>query len=354
LGASWGGQGSGIDAGGWVQWGLVGEGARAAGRAGEQRGSDEHPRPSRRGRKEHRMDSRDQERPTRRDILRRAAAGAAGLCAGPLRALGAAATDRSPKKRKQIPIALQLYSVRRECDKNGGKNFPAVVEAVAKMGYRGVEFAGYYGWKAKDIRKILKDNGLKCAGAHIGLETMLGDQLKRTVEFHKTIGNKFLIVPGLAGKYTGSAKAWLAAAKLFNEIAAKLKPLGMHTGYHNHSHEFRPMGEKTPWDLLFGNTTKGVVMQLDIGNCMGGGGKPVGILKKYPGRALTLHMKEHGGGPKAVLGDGEAPWKEILTLARTIGGTQWYIIEQERYGYPPLECVKRCLAGLRKIRAELE
>ena len=255
------------------------------------------------------------------------------------------------KPTRKIPIALQLYSVRMECSKDKGKRFPAIVKALAEMGYEGVEFAGYYGYNAKQLRKILDDNGLKCAGTHTGLNTLLGDTLKRTVEFHKTLGNKFLIAPGLPKKNRASAQAWLDTAKLFNEIAEKVKAEGMRTGYHNHSHEFKPLDGKVPWDVFFGNTNKEVVMQLDMGNCMGGGGDPVAILKKYPGRAGTVHMKERGH--KAVLGGGEVKWKEIITLCRTTGETEWFIIEQESYPYPPMETVRRCLTGLKKILASM-
>jgi sugar phosphate isomerase/epimerase len=299
------------------------------------------------------MDSQQQDRLSRRGVLRLTCAGAAGVWAGGLRALGAAeaVAVRPEAPRKKIPIALQLYSVRMECSKDKGKHFPKVVEAVAKMGYEGVEFAGYYGYQAKDLKKILDDNGLKCAGTHTGLGTLQGKNLAKTIEFHKTIGNQFLIVPGLPRKNRASAEAWLATAKLFNGIAEQLKPHGMHTGYHNHSHEFKPMNGQVPWDIFFSNTHKEVVMQLDTGNCMGGGGDPVAILKKYPGRAATVHMKERGH--KAVLGGGQVQWKEVVTLCQTTGGTEWYIIEQESYPYPPMETVKRCLDGLKKILASV-
>ena len=55
------------------------------------------------------------------------------------------------QRRQRIPIGLQLYSVRHDCQ----KDLPGTVEAVAKMGYQGVEFAGYYDYSAKDIRKML-------------------------------------------------------------------------------------------------------------------------------------------------------------------------------------------------------
>jgi sugar phosphate isomerase/epimerase len=261
-----------------------------------------------------------------------------------------ASEARSPQ---DIPIGLQLYSVRKECEKDDGKNFPAVVEAVAKMGYRGVEFAGYYGWQAADIRKVLDDHGLVCCGAHVGIDTLLGDELPRSVELHRTLGNRFLIVPGLGEQYRNSAAAWADTAKLFNEIAARLAPHGMLTGYHNHHIEFQPMEGQLPWDVFFGGTRPEVVMQLDLGNAMHGGGDPVAMFRKYPGRSITIHMKEHGGAATAVVGEGEVDWKQVMTLAAEIGGTEWFIVEHERDPATALADVDRCLQNLRAIRAEL-
>ncbi len=288
---------------------------------------------------------------SRRDVLRLGAAGAAGLLTGGLPAL--AMKDPPAGGAKRLPVGLQLYSVRKECGKDKGKNLPHVIEAVAKMGYEGVEFAGYYGYKAPELKKMLDANGLKCCGTHTGLGSLLGDNLKRTVEFHKTLENPFLIVPGMPGKYRKSAEGWKEAAGVFNEVAARLKPQGMYCGYHNHSHEFKPLDGTTAWDIFFGNTVKDVVMQLDTGNCMGGKGDPVAYLKKYPGRALTLHLKESGGDGKTVVGEGKCPWKDIIKLARTIGGTRWHIIEHERHGRPPLEAVDLCLKNFRKLQADV-
>jgi sugar phosphate isomerase/epimerase len=90
-------------------------------------------------------------------------------------------------------------------------------------------------------------------------------------------------------------------------------------------------------------------MQLDTGNCLGGGGDPVAVLKRYPGRATTIHLKEHGGPRGAPVGEGDMPWKEIFELCESTGGTEWYIVEQESYATAPLEVVRRCLENLRKM-----
>jgi sugar phosphate isomerase/epimerase len=223
-------------------------------------------------------------------------------------------------------------------------------DLVAKMGYKGVEFAGNYGKKAEELRKILDDNGLTCCGTHTGLNTILGDELPKTIEFNKIIGNKFLIVPGLPREYFESRQGWLKAAKLFTEASARVKPHGMYVGYHNHNIEFKPLDGEMPWDSFFGNTPKDVVMQFDTGNAMHAGAAAAPFIKKYPGRALTVHLKEFSKtNDKALIGEGDIPWKTIFDLCETIGATQWYIVEQESYPYPPMECVARCLDNLRKM-----
>src|SRR5882762_10592668 len=98
---------------------------------------------------------------------------------------------------KSIPFGLQLYSVRNEC----AKDLVGTVTAVAKMGYKAVEFAGYHGRDAQTLRKLLDDLGLKCCGTHIGLDTLLGEKFDKTIEFNKILGNPFLIVASLPEKY---------------------------------------------------------------------------------------------------------------------------------------------------------
>jgi sugar phosphate isomerase/epimerase len=280
---------------------------------------------------------------TRREMLK-LGAGAAALCATGIGLRPAAAKPATHTKK--VPIALQLYSVRGDC----AKDLAGVLEAVAKMGYVGVEFAGYYGHDPKEIRKMLDRNGLKCCGTHTGLGALLGDNLKGTIELHKTLGAKFINVPSMGHDRLGSPEAIVKTARLFNELAEKLKPAGMRVGYHSHGGDFRQFDGRTAWDIFFSNTKPAVNMQLDIGNCIGGGGDPYAILKKFPGRAATVHIKEHGGKPGAVIGEGDVKWKEIFALCEKPGGIEWYIVEQEGYGaLSPLQVVKRCLVNLRKM-----
>jgi len=246
-------------------------------------------------------------------------------------------------------IALQLYSVREDCR----KDFKDVLEKVAEMGYEGVEFAGFYGWSADKLRDLLDDLGLKVAGAHISIDTLLGENFNKNVEFHRVLGNKYLIVPGLPEDWRNSRDSWLKTAKIFNELAEKLKTYGIRIGYHNHTVEFQRFNGETGWDLFFRNTVSEVIMQLDTGNAMHGGlsnNDIIDILRRYPGRAITIHLKEYSSKDKnALIGDGEVDWKNILKLCEKVGETEWYIVEQESYKYPPLKCVEICLKNLLEI-----
>ena len=246
----------------------------------------------------------------------------------------------------KIQVALQLYSVREDCS----KDFVGTLRKVSEMGYEGVEFAGYYGKEAKELKKFLDDFGLKVAGTHITIDTLLGEELEKTVEFNSTLGNKFLIVPGLPKEYTNSKEAWIKTANLFNEISEKVKPYGMRVGYHNHYIEFKPRDGETPWDIFFGAAKNDIVMQLDTGNAMKGGGDPVEILRKDARKVATIHLKEFSStNDKAILGEGQVNWKEVLNLCEIAGKTEWYIIEQESYAHPPIECAELCLKNLRRM-----
>ncbi len=241
----------------------------------------------------------------------------------------------------RIPVGLQLYSLREQCK----TDLPAMLAAVSKIGYKGVEFAGYHGHSAKDLRKMLDDDGLIACGTHTPYDSVLGDKLKETVEFNRVIGNKFLIVPWMTGK---SKQEWLDKAKLFNEIADKVKADGMWVGYHAHAHDFQKFEGESAWDIFFGNTRPEVIMQLDTSNCLQGGADPVTVLKKYPGREQTIHLKAYGAGPEAVIGEDKVDWKPVFEFCESKGKTQWYVAEHET-SKDPLDAVKRSFEALRKL-----
>ena len=245
-----------------------------------------------------------------------------------------------------IPIGLQLYSVRHDCE----KDLEGVLDAVKAMGYDGVEFAGYYGRTAEELKALLDARNLVCCGTHVGLDTLQGDELAKTVAFNKILDNRYLIVPWIDEKRRSSRAGWLEMAKVFNELADQVRPDGMQVGYHNHHVEFTEMDGEVQWDTFFGHTKKEVIMQFDTGNAMMGGGETPPYLRKYPGRATTVHVKPYSETrPKALIGEDDLPWGEIFELCETVGGTTWYIVEYEIEGVPALEAVEKCLGSLRKM-----
>ncbi len=273
---------------------------------------------------------------SRRSFLRRSALGAAGLTVG----AGFARLADAAAARK-IPVGVQLYSVREQC----AKDLPGTLAAISTIGYKGVEFAGYHGRSAKELRKMLDDLGLVACGTHTPYESVSANKLAETIEFNRTIGNKFLIVPWMEGK---SKQAWLDRAKEFNELADKVKADGLWVGYHAHSHDFEKFDGETAWDLFFGNTKPEVIMQLDTSNCCEGGADPVAVLRKYPGRAKTIHIKANGGGPEAVIGEDKVDWKGVFEFCEGKGGTQWYVLEHET-SKDPIDAVKRSFEALKKM-----
>jgi len=259
--------------------------------------------------------------------------------------------NKENKLENRIPIGLQLFSVRGECN----KDLPATLKSISNIGYEGVEPWGYsgentewLGWSGDDIRKMLDDNNLKCCGMHLRTEALIGDNLHRTIELNQKLGNKFLIIAADKGRMS-SVNTIMELAQILNEVADKLKPLGMLTGYHAHGFDFDKFDGRTAWDILFSNTNDDVVMQLDIGNCFNGGGDPIAILRKFTGRARSVHIKEYGGKPDAIIGQGEADWEEIFRLCENSHNTEWYIVEQgEKDGFG-FDIPKKCLDALHNM-----
>ena len=254
----------------------------------------------------------------------------------------------------QIPIALQLYSVRHDLD----RDLRGTLKAVAEMGYQGVEFAGAPKQSAGELKPLLDEYGLACCGWHTPFALVQADTLEATIAFNQALDNPNVIVPGIPAHLRETRDDWVKLAAFFNELAQKLAIHGMKTGYHNHHIEFAPLNGERPWDTFFGNTGTGVIMQLDTGNAIFGGGDPVAILRQYPGRAGTVHLNPYSKalgkddpdqGFQPVIGDDDTPWESIFELCESTGGTQWYIVEYESDAYPPLEAVNLCLENLKAM-----
>ena len=247
----------------------------------------------------------------------------------------------APATGKKIPVAVQLYSVRTAAE----RDLAGTLEGIAKMGYDGVEFAGYYGKDIKDIRKMLDDNGLKCCGTHTALNEFRGDRFERTAELHKTLGAKFMIVPGGIDNYLHDIERNKQIAEEFNQLAEKAKALDLFIGYHAHGGDARLIDGTPAWERFFDATVPEVIMQMDIGNYKDGGGDPYAMIEKFKGRSKTVHLKEGGQG-NPIIGDGTVDWKRVFELSETVGGVEWYVVEDER-GPNNLTRIERCLAAIR-------
>jgi len=172
---------------------------------------------------------------------------------------------------------------------------------------KGVEFAGYYGHEARAVRRMLDTNGLVCCGTHTQMADLADDKLAATLEFNKTLGNKYgHLSPGWSRRRPIRRRRGWDMPSGSNVLAEKLKPQGMWIGYHAHQHDFDDIGGTTPWDIIASNTGRTSSMQLDLGNCMDGAAIRSNNLKRYPGRAITIHLKEHSAtNKKAMIGEGD-------------------------------------------------
>ncbi len=245
-------------------------------------------------------------------------------------------------------VGLQLYTVRDDC----AKDFPGTIKKVAQLGFTGVEFAGYYGRTAQEVRQMLDENKLKCYGTHIGLDALMPENFEKTVEFNKVIGNSFLIVASLPHERMSTRAAIFETAKVFNEISQKLLKHKMLLGFHNHAAEFRTVEGELIFDTFFKNTDKRVAIQFDTGNAMSAGYQPTPFMEKYPKRVLSSHVKEFSAtNPNAMLGEGDVNWKDVVKFFKSKNRPKWFIIEHENYPFPPMECAEKCLRNFEKLMA---
>jgi sugar phosphate isomerase/epimerase len=262
-------------------------------------------------------------------------------------------------KPKNELMGLQLYSVREDM-----KTDPlGTMKALAGMGYKYVEHASYvqrkfYGYEAKEFKKVLDDLGLKMPSGHTVMGKPHWDESKKdftdlwkyTVEDAAIIGQEYVISPWLDESLRQTADDLMRYMEVFNKSGELCKASGMKFGYHNHDFEFSVMLDgSTVYDIMLKNTDpKLVIQQLDIGNLYNGGAKAIDIVKQYPGRFQSMHVKDevassagHEKFESAVLGTGIVGVKEVIDLGRKSGGTKHFIIEQESYqGKTPLACMK--------------
>lgn len=280
--------------------------------------------------------------PTRRDILKLGGAAAASAILAPAFARTAGAAW------KKIPVGTQLWCVRRQL----ATDIPGTLGALAAAGFDGVELENAFKVPGPEWRKHLDAAKLKACGFHHTLAELQGEKLAATIEFNQAIGNRHLIIRSLAGEIYKSADLLKKTADAVNEAAVKVKPHGMRVGYHNHSADFNLIEGEYWWNRFADATTKDVVLQLDTGNASQLTGQIIlDLIRRNAGRTVTMHVKPFSkANPDAYLGADELDWPAIMTAAEAAGGTEWYIIEYEREGAPPVEALKANLGAFKKLR----
>ena len=265
-------------------------------------------------------------------------------------------------------VGIQLYSVREDMKKDP----QGTLNALAEMGYKYVEHANYinrkfYGWEAKEFKKRLDDLGMKMPSGH----TVMGkahwddakndftDLWKYTVEDAATLGQELVISPSIDMGIRKDKNLLLKYMDIFNKSGELCQKSGMRFGYHNHDFEFsEKLDGELLYDIMLNNTDpKLVAQQLDIGNMINGGGIPAEVMKKFPGRFVSMHVKDevpsaagHEKFESTILGkgSGQIDVQALVKLGDKEGGTKHFIIEQESYqGLQPLACMKENIAIMR-------
>ena len=298
---------------------------------------------------------------SRREFLKKSALSVATLSVMSEAVMGMAKSELT---------GIQLYSVRDDMKKDP----MATLKALAGQGYKHVEHANYverkfYGWGAKEFRKVLDDLGLKMPSGHTVLNVTqhwddakkdFTDKWKWTVEDAAVCGQQFVISPSMSGEVRKSKDSLLKLMDIFNKSGELCKKNGgMKFGYHNHDFEFsEQLDGESLYDIILKNTDKDLVIhQLDIGNLYNGGAKADDIMKKWAGRFSSMHVKDeikstatdaHEKYESTILGTGIVPVKEVVDMGKKTG-TIHFIIEQESYqGKTPLDCAKEDLAIMKK------
>ena len=278
-------------------------------------------------------------RETRRDALRRLSglivsgavvlpappAHAAGLVAGPAAARASENPGETTDAAIVSPVGVQLHTVRGEMNKDVEKT----LERVAQIGYREVEFAGYYGRTPKQIASTLKANRLTAPAAHVDLEA-IRTKWGETLDAASEIGHAYLVCPWIPEEERGAADDYRRIAEDLNKAAESAKARGISFAYHNHDFEFKPLAGTNGYDVLLAETDpKLVKLELDLYWITRAGLSPTDYFTRYPGRFPLVHVKDMtSDGEITDVGAGTIPFAKIFAGAKG-AGIRHYFVEHD-------------------------
>ena len=256
-------------------------------------------------------------------------------------------------------VGVQLYTVR-DLMKD---DFDGTIAKVAKIGYKEVEFAGYFGHTGEQVRAVCAKNGLSPVSTHVQYDE-LDDKFPSVIETSKAIGLKYIVCPWIPEELRKSPDIWKQASEKFNRCGALSKKAGMQFAYHNHWFEFLPVDGKLPYDLLLKECDANLVkMEMDLCWITAAGGDPLKYFNQYPGRFPLVHVKDlkkkpavsQGGGQNfgdtvdlTSVGSGIIDWKKIFAQSEK-AGIKHYIVEHDK-PENPFESITKSYDYLEKLR----
>ena len=239
----------------------------------------------------------------------------------------AAASDALAPRRKLKRVGLQLHTVRdlMKADLAG------TLAKVAAIGYKEVEFAGYFGRPPAQIRELLRRNGLSSPSAHLPFDT-LQNNWQKALDDGKTAGHHWVTIASIPEEERRTLDDWKSHAALFNRAATQAKSAGLRFAYHNHDVELRNVAGARPLDVLLNETDPSVVdFEMDLYWVVFGGGNPLDFFNRYPNRFRLLHVKDSSGTPDnriVDVGQGKIDFRSIFAESDK-AGTKHYFVEHD-------------------------
>lgn len=225
-------------------------------------------------------------------------------------------------------IGIQLYSVRSEM----ARDFEGTLARLASIGYREVEFAGYFDRAPQDVRKILDRHVLAAPSGHVPIEVVRQDW-GRTLETANKIGHRYVVVPWLPEKDQRSLDDFKRVAAEFNRLGEQAKRAGIRFAHHNHDFEFKPIDNRIPYDLLLTETDPAQVgFELDLMWIDKAGQDPLRYFSSYPGRFELVHVKDSTGAPEyrqVDVGRGTIDFRRILAHRKQAGVRHAFVEHDE-------------------------
>ena len=222
-------------------------------------------------------------------------------------------------------IGIQLYTVRDLM----AENLPLTIQRIADIGYKEVEFAGYFGKTTKEIKTILSDNGLKSPSTHIEMDAIYNSPNK-AIDTALEVGHEYIVMAWLSESERQNIDQYREYVDIYNLFGEKCNQNGLKFAYHNHDFEFNVLDGELPMDLLLDKTDpNNVLFELDMYWVNKAKKDPKSYINKYPGRFPLWHIKDMASNTMmADVGDGVIDFSEIFSLSN-ISGLKHYFVERD-------------------------